>query len=198
MGARSRKGLEPWKQDRRAGAKFAVFALVAGAVSIAWVEGGYYQGALGAGVVATGLAGAAVSRFKRAGNREFGKQFEREHVARAIATLPRSGFQVRANVVVPSVGDVDLVAYFKNMPITIEIKSFVKWNQNPFFRGERENKALAQSDRQRYAIKAKHGIVWLPQGRPNFLQRFFGVGSGNVRVVFGGERNLVRALKRLV
>ena len=158
---------------------------------------GGYEAAAVFGVIAFALAGAGASRLKRAANREFGKTFEEEFVERAVREMDRLGIRTKANLMASGIGDIDLVAYPGGVPVPVEVKSFIRWNQFLFLKGERESRALAQSERQRRAIRAKRGIVWLPQGRPTLLQRLFGAGGGDVSVVFGSERSLIRAVRRL-
>ena len=188
---------EPWKQERMRGVKIAAFALVSGAVAAGLVSMKIYEVAFVFGALSVLLAGASMSRFKSAANREFGKRFEEEFVERAARELLELGFTAELNIMARGIGDIDLVVYKDGSRIPVEVKSFRKWNQFFVFTGEREKRALIQSDRQRRALKSERGIVWVPQGRPTFLQRIFGAGSGNVSVVFGGERALVRVLKRL-
>lgn len=188
---------EPWKKDRLIGIKLAAGGLGAGVVTAGFAMAGVHEAAAIFGVIAFALTGAGASRLKRAANREFGKAFEEEFVERAVREMDRRGIRSQANLMARGIGDIDLVAYPGDAPVPVEIKSFVRWNQFLFFKGEREARALAQSERQRRAIGAKRGIVWLPQGRPTLLQRLFGAGGDGVSVVFGSERSLVRAVNRL-
>ncbi len=188
---------EPWKNDRLTGIRLAAWGLGAGVVSASFAMAGVYEAAAIFGVIAFALAGAGASRLKRAANREFGKAFEVKFVERAVSEMDRLGIRSKANLMVRGIGDIDLVAYPDDAPVPVEVKSFIRWNQFLIFKGEREARALAQSERQRRAIRGKRSIVWLPQGRPTLLQRLFGAGGGDVSVVFGNERSLVRAVKRL-
>ena len=189
---------EPWKQERMRGVKIAAFALMSGAVAAGFAILKSYEVALAFGALSILLAGASMSRFKSAANREFGKLFEEKFVKKAARELTDLGFTAESNIMARGIGDIDLVVYKDGSRIPVEVKSFRKWNQFFVFTGEREKRALTQSDRQRRALKSERGIVWVPQGKPTFLQRIFGAGSGNVSVVFGGERALVRAVKRLL
>lgn len=193
----SLRKFEPWKKDRLIGIKLAAGGLVAGVVSAGFAMMDGYEAAAVFGVIAFALTSVGASRLKRAANREFGKAFEEGFVERAVREMDRLGIQSKANLMVRGIGDIDLVAYPGDAPVPVEVKSFIRWNQFLVFKGEREARALAQSERQRRAIMAKRGIVWLPQGRPTLLQRLFGAGGGDVSVVFGSERSLVRAVKRL-
>jgi Holliday junction resolvase-like predicted endonuclease len=189
---------EPWKADRVSGVKLAVYSALSAIVAAGLVIKGYFWAALGFALAALILGKSAAGRFRRARNREFGKAFEEEFIERASRELIEHRLTPRANVMARGIGDIDLVVCSPKTLITVEVKSFRKWNSFLVFNGDREKRAMLQADRQRRALMAEHGIVWLPQGRPTFLQRLFGVGSGNVSVVFGNERALVRAVKRIV
>lgn len=187
---------EPWKQDRLRGIKLAAYSVASAVAAGGFAMKGFHGTALVLCALALVFGGAGASRFKSASNRAFGKVFEEEFVERGMAALSRNGFQALNNVVVRGIGDIDLVVYRRGIAIPVEVKSFRKWNQFFVFKGEREKKALVQSERQRRALKAKCGILWVPQGRPTLLQRLFGAGSGNVSVVFGEELALVRSIRR--
>lgn len=193
----SRK-FEPWKADRVFGVKLAACGLFSALVAAGFAFNGYNWASLGFALLALVLAKAGINRCRRASNREFGKVFEEEFIERAAHELIEHGLTPRSNVMARGIGDIDLVVYNGNNRIPVEVKSFRKWNQFLVFNGEREKRALIQADRQRRVLKADQGIVWLPQGRPTLLQRIFGVGSNNVSVVFGNERALVRAVKRMI
>lgn len=196
MGRSSRK-FEPWKRDRQLGLNLAALGLGCGGAAAALVLNGRFEVALGFGVVALALAGAGMSRLKRAANREFGKVFEQAFTDCALAALAANGIRAQANIMARGIGDIDLVVHMEGRRIPVEIKSFRKWNQFFIFKGERERRALQQSDKQRHALNAAHSVVWVPQGRPTLLQRLFGAGSGNVVVIFGSERALLRGIRRL-
>lgn len=158
---------------------------------------GFYWAALGFGLFAVALAKAGTAHYRRSANREFGKRFEVECSYRALEELAMSGIRAESNLMINGIGDVDIVAYPKGQRIPVEIKSFRRWNQLFVFKGEREGRALVQAERQRRALGAKCGIVWVPQGRMTLMQRLFGAGAGSVSVVFGSERALVKKVKRL-
>lgn len=159
---------------------------------------GVHWPALGFALLALVLAKSGASRCRSAANREFGKRFEEEFIERASQELSDRGYTPRSNIMAKGIGDIDLVVCRGATQVPVEIKSFRKWNQLFVFKGEREKRALIQADRQRRALKANAGVIWVPQGRPTLLQRIFGVGSNNVSVVFGDERALVRAVRRLM
>lgn len=172
---------------------------LASAVVFGWFAlNGFHGVALVFAMLALVLAKSGASRLRSAANREFGKQFEKVFIERATFELAEHGFASRSNVMVRGIGDIDLVVNKGAVRIPVEVKSFRKWNQFLVFNGDREKRALDQSDRQRRALKAERGIVWVPQGRTTLLQRIFGVGSSNVKVVFGDERALVRAVKKMI
>lgn len=189
---------EPWKADRVSGAKLTSYGGLSAIVAAGLSINGYLWASIGFALAALILAQSGFSRFQRARNREFGKAFEEEFIERASRELIEHRLTPRSNVMVRGIGDIDLVVCSPKTIITVEVKSFRKWNGFLVFNGDREKRAMIQADRQRRALMAEHGIVWLPQGRPTLLQRLFGVGSGNVSVVFGNERALVRAVKRIM
>jgi len=150
------------------------------------------------GIIAIALLGQGAFLFKQARNREFGKTFEKAMTPKAVSLLEKKGFMVDQNVIRRGVGDIDLIIRFvRNKPVPIEIKSFRKWNQFFFLKGDRERKALAQSAHQQRALRTHVSIIWLPQGKPTFLQAMFGTGSASVQVVFGNEHALVRAVEHI-
>lgn len=193
----STRKFEPWKRDRSRAAKSLIWAAGVGVGAIFLAMNGNMAFAFGIFLVAAVLAKTGVSALKRADSREFGKVFEEEFVHRALRELAAHKIQAQANVMARGIGDIDLVVRASGRPVTIEIKSFRRWSQFLVFKGARERKALTQADRQRRALGAKAALVWLPQGRPTLLQRLIGAGAEGVGVVFGNERSLVRALRRL-
>lgn len=189
---------EPWKRERMFGIKLAACGFISAVVAAGFALKGFHWPAMGFALLTLVLTKSGVSRLRSAANREFGKRFEEVFIERASQELHDYGFTPMSNVMARGIGDIDLVVRKGEVQIPVEIKSFRKWNQFFIFKGDREKRALIQADRQRRAIKAGVGIVWVPQGRPTFLQRIFGAGSSNVSVVFGGERVLVRAVRRLM
>lgn len=188
---------EPWKQDRARAAKVLLWSLVPGAGAVFFAMDGNAPIAVGLLLVAVVMTQIGATGLKRAENREFGKVFESEFVQRALSELAKHDIRAKANVMARGIGDIDLVVWPAGQAAPVEIKSFRRWNQFLIFKGARESKALIQAERQRQAIGAAAGIIWLPQGRPTLLQRFFGAGAGPIGVVFGGERSLLRSLRRL-
>lgn len=161
--------------------------------------GGHWAIALAFALAAAILAKAGAARLGRARKREFGKAIEEEYVQRALQELADRKIRAQANVRVRGVGDIDMVARIGRHLVTIEVKSFRRWNQSPISTGDRENRAILQVRRQMQAIGAKTGFVWLPQGQPNTLQKSLSLGAGthDIDVIFGDERALARAIEKL-
>lgn len=192
----SARKFEPWKRDRSRGLKTLLWSVVAGAGAVFFAMNGNAPFAIGLLLLAVVMTKIGAAELRSAENREFGKTFEAEFVQRALREMEKHDIPARANVMARGVGDIDLVAGAGGQATPIEIKSFRRWHQFLVFRGARERKALLQAERQRRALGAKAGLVWLPQGRPTLLQRIFGVGDGQIVVVFGSERALVRVIKQ--
>ena len=92
------------------------------------------------------------------------------------------------DVELESLGNIDLLVRFANGQICpIEIKSW----RNTRFR-LRFDKALRQVQRQREALRAQNGVLWLPEAKvPNAGTR------GDIVVVQGDERFLIECLRKL-
>lgn len=192
----SRK-FEPWKVDRSRAMRSAILGASSMGGGVVFALNGNNQLAVAFGAVGLVLLGKSSFLLRRAKNREFGKRLEERFAPRAAQALTEQGIQVRTNVMIRGIGDIDLVAHVEGRPVPVEIKSFQRWSQFLFFMGERERKTVSQVRRQKQAIDAPHAIIWLPQGRPTLLQLLFGVGSRSIRVVFGNEKALLRALDRM-
>lgn len=193
---------EPWKRDFSA----ARSMLVIGAGSCIGAVGAYMftgpspvsLGLLGIGLI---LIPAALARRQRGLARQHGKQVENRLTPIAAAELTRAGMRVETNVMIRGLGDIDLVVHTTQGPVPVEIKSFRRWRQlrlpflpATFLAGDRERKALRQSEQQRRAIRARKGLIWLPNGRISPLQSWLGTGSRTNEVVFGGTRRLLYSL----
>lgn len=188
---------EPWKREKRKALFGFVLALGAFALGFSMLQIHADEPLVPIVVMGVGaviMAGSA-SMLKSAQSREFGKAFEEEKIRNAEAYLNKKGIETKKNYMMRYGGDIDLVAFVGNKRVPIEVKSFRVWRQFWIFAGERERKAMAQSERQRKAIGAPAGIIWLPQGRASFP--FFN-GKRRVKVVFGNERALVHTIKRLL
>lgn len=187
---------EPWKRQKRK-------ALIGFVVALGTFAFGFLMLQTHAEVwvpVAIMFVGAVImnhsaSILKRAQSREFGKVFEAEQIDKAETYLNKQGIPTKRNYMMRYGGDIDLVVFVGDTRVPVEIKSFRVWRQFWIFAGARERKAMAQSERQRKAIGAPAGIIWLPQGRASFP--FFN-GKRRVKVVFGNERALVHTIKRLL
>jgi hypothetical protein len=140
-----------------------------------------------------------VLQLKQAVKRKFGKDLEGGAINSASPLLLKQGFRVKSSVLVPGLGDVDMiVTNHSNKKVTVEIKSFIRWNQFGPFKGQRESKAIVQAERQKEAVNADAALIWLPQGRRSLVQILLNwVGSSHVDVVFGDASKLARVLKRI-
>ncbi|MCX7173795.1 MAG: hypothetical protein NT159_07705 [Proteobacteria bacterium] len=185
----------PWEDDRRSGNRLVLFSGITGLFTLVVLNAGVGYWWIGA-LLCLLLLNVGLVQLRRAGTREFGKDFEEMTIRHAIPAIGRMGYTAHANRRFQS-GDIDLVVSSSNATVTIEIKSFIRWRQFYFFKGEREGKALRQATRQRAAIDAVHAIVWLPQGIPSLLQRLpYARGKSGVTVVFGREAPLRATLRR--
>lgn len=186
-----RRPFRPWRRDQALASACLVVALVA-------LWGGMADGRpdalLAAGAAALLLAWIAWRAWQRAGARRFGVALERAAITRLAPLLDGQGLRWRANVRVHGLGDVDLLVHAAAGPVVVEVKSFRRWRQVLVFAGARERAAMAQARRARKALKASRALVWLPQGRPSWIHRYFRPGRRGVRVVFGPGRALLEAL----
>jgi len=192
------RAFAPWKKDRARGVRLFLASLFTGLFAIWLATNQYFLPSVVFALCALILIGFSISSLKRARIREFGKSFEQEFIERALAELEKNGFKTRANVFVYGIGDVDLVVTGQRSFVVVEIKSFRRWSSFMIFTGAREQRALAQVERQRRALRAKHGLIWLPQGKPTFFQKLFGTASGNINVVFGDERDLAKTIRKIL
>ena len=186
------KAFSPWRENYRVAGIAGLIAIAAATLAVMKMVPPFVG--FGLAIVA---AGVALRSMQRGQSREFGKRFEEMHLARAVPLLQKAGVVCIPNYGMRSGADIDLVVEYEGKKITVEIKSFIKWNAFLFFwPGEREKNAIRQANRQMTSINATAAIIWLPQGRPSFLQSLFKhYRESNVRLVFGGARMLERAIK---
>ncbi len=188
----------PWTQARRSAYVFISGGVISTAAAcIALFEGfraWWLFAGLGFGFLLWGY-----NLLANAKSRAFGKSMEQEAIAKALPELTRAGLTVAPNHPI-AYGDIDILATGKSSAVAIEIKSFIHWRQFYFLAGARERKALKQVQHQCSCAKATQGVVWLPQGRPNLVQRLLpGVCSRErITVVFGDERALTNVVRRFV
>lgn len=186
---------KPWRRDQQLAAIF--FATAAGCVLAALLlPFGIWTLLFGAAALVAAVSGRAAAR--SAANREFGKTFEAESIAKAMRHFP-STWIIRTGERLPGLGDADLwITVEDGRHVVVEIKSFRQWQSRLFGlrHGERELGALEQASRIGERLKASACIVWLPQGKSTFWQWLFPPRLGTVRVVFGGPRALVKAIRR--
>lgn len=127
-----------------------------------------------------------------------GKSVEAWAVSRLGELLTMDGIAWESGVLVPGLGDVDLVAYPVNGVVTVEIKSFERWRGGVFGGGGsvREHAGLQQARAQADRLGAIDCVLWLPRAKPTLLQRVCGVRASGVRVVLGGEWSARRIIRR--
>lgn len=190
-----RRTFAPWRGD---------FVLAACSVGLAIfaMYGGVRSGTAAGTAVGVGFAGLlayAARRLWMSGYRRwFGANVEQWAIAELGKRLDRKRITWTANARFPGVGDIDvLVEKGPGRRAIVEIKSFVHWEQSLGRLGAREKAAIEQAGRQAAVAGAAQITVWLPRGRPTLLQRVFGAGRGDVRVVFGGAHRVARRIKRL-
>lgn len=189
-------GFAPWTQARRSAYVFiSGGAISTGAAAIMFFEGfkaWWLLAALGFAFLLWGYNLLASAK-----SRAFGKSLEQEAIAKALPELIRGGLTVAPNHQI-AFGDIDILVSGKSNAVAIEIKSFIYWRQFYFLAGGRERKALKQVHHQRSCVQAIQGVVWLPQGRPNLLQRLLPrvCSAKQITVVFGDERVLANVVRR--
>lgn len=194
---RRRKGrtrFRPWRADFIT----AYFAAALGAFAL--VRGLASQTPTGvvAGIgLATALGWIAVNAWRDARRRWYGQAVEAWAVSQVGRLLDRRGIRWEAGRFIPGVGDVDLLVRGKRDSVTVEVKSFNRWRQGFMRVGPRERAALEQARRQAEAVGAGTSLVWLPRGTPTLLQRVFGAGTRDTRVVFGSPVVLARKLRKV-
>lgn len=195
MARRPARRFAPWRADFLAAALLAL-------VGAAALWGGLTTmrpGAIALGVGVAVVCGLGARRAWQHGYRRwYGKELEAWAVGLARARLDRKRIRYEAGRWVPGHGDVDLLIHGLEGSCVVEIKSFERWNQRWFLRGEREERALLQAQGLQEAVGAQAALVWLPRGRRTLLQWFLGSGGHGVRVVFGDERKLIRVTRRAI
>lgn len=133
----------------------------------------------------------------RANAREHGKRVEISAIREAEEVFRGTGLRLQTNVRAKGLGDIDMVVETRMGRIPVEIKSFVRWRQFLWWPGARERSALNQAGRQANYLRSHAAVVWLPKGRPTFLQSLAAPRQGGVVVVFGGAARLYNAIKKL-
>lgn len=126
-------------------------------------------------------------------SRFHGRSVEARAARDAVDILPKFGVNVVAlGLPVPGLGDIDVVAGRAERRMPVEIKSFHTWDES-----DRCLHAKTQVARQMAALRASHGIVWLPEARVGWWRRWRGLSaSPDVTVAFGSARNLARIARR--
>lgn len=190
-----RGAFRPWRGDFLAAGGFALVGC--------WMV---YRGFAGRSVVSALLGmlfGATMLysarwAWRNGMQRWHGKSVEAWAVRRLGELLTMDGIAWEAGVVVPGLGDVDLVAHPFNGAVTVEIKSFETWRGGVLGGrcAPRELAAIQQAQAQADRLGAIDCVLWLPRAKPTLLQRVFGIRAPGVRVVLGGEWAARRIVRR--
>lgn len=195
--ARGARSFAPWRQEFRHAGVLGLMSAVA-----------FWQ-AISSARVPTTLMGLLLSvclgvgaRYAWASGqrRWYGKRVEDWAVTEVVSQLGRwPSISCEVGVYAPGAGDGDLVVTGKRgVRCLVEVKSFNLWRQGLWSAGARERSALAQAAAAANVLGCDVVIVWLPRGRPSFLQRIgLAKGQGNVKVVFGNPAGFAHKIKRL-
>lgn len=195
--ARGAKPFAPWRQEFRHAAVLALMSAVA-----------LWQG-ISSGKAPTTVVGLLLSVCLAVGaryawasgkRRWYGKAVEDWAVTEVVSHLGRwSSISCEVGVYAPGAGDGDLVVTGRRgMRCLVEVKSFNLWRQTLWSVGARERNALEQATTAARALGCQQVVVWLPRGRPTFLQRMgLAKGQGRVKVVFGNPAGFAHKIKRM-
>jgi len=123
--------------------------------------------------------------------RWYGKHLEGWAIERLSVWLKRKHIGWQAGRMVPGLGDADVLVQTSSGPIVIEIKSWQRWKNL-----EREAAAYRQVQALAQRLNAAHAFIWLPRGRPTFMQRLYAPRHGGIRVVFGNERKMYKQISK--
>lgn len=184
----------PWRSDFIAAGLLALAGAGALLGAVTRLSGGSIVAGLGMAAVC--FLGAR-SAWRTGMRRWHGQGVERWAVEAATALMDRRRIRYETGRWVPGHGDVDLLILGAKGGCVVEIKSFERWSQSLFTRGERERAAIAQVEGLCDTLGTGAGLIWLPRGRPTALQRLLGAGSHRARVVFGNERAVIRRAKKI-
>lgn len=199
---KKRREFQPWVDQEKKGRIFLFSCIGLFAASIISTILGFPGFGGIVAVIGIFFLSKSTYYYENARVREFGKTFENEHIGLACDYLSNNEIECHPNVMINGIGDIDLLVKSNGKLIPVEVKSFRYWSSSLFSMGQREKSAIAQAKRQIRALhdsghRIKRGIIWLPQGTPNFLQRFFGVRYGAVMLVFGNKKQLFKTIKKL-
>jgi len=185
---RKRRRFSPWREDF-----IAAFAI--GTVSLF----GLYRGLTSFNMTGTliglsiGVVGGLVSvwAWKNGMRRWYGKHLEGWAIERLSVWLKRKKIVWQAGRMVPGLGDADLIVHTSSGTMIIEIKSWQHWRNQ-----EREAAAYRQAQALAQRLDASSAFIWLPRGRPTFMQRLYAPRSEGVRVVFGNDRKMYKQISK--
>jgi hypothetical protein len=182
-----RKEFSPWNAEFRVAIFYWILAAVWLGAAIAWC---IREPSLEPETVAEGAALPlffGFLHFDSARRRRHGSLVEKQAVRKFLAAAP-SQISVEADVVLKSLGNVDLLITFPNgRRCPIEIKSWRSTGP-----GSRLSRALHQVRRQRDALLAQNGILWLPAAANRNARHL-----GELLLVEGDEHFLIRSLMKL-
>lgn len=183
----SRKPFAPWKADFR----LAVFYWMVGALWLAaallWcIHEPSFTSAATAEVAALPLF-FGLLHAESAHRRRYGSQVEKKWADKLLTAAPPN-WAVEADVEIKNLGNIDLLIRFANgRRCPVEIKS---WRNTRIIR--RFEQALQQVQRQRDALQAQNGVLWLPEAK------FRNAGyQRDIVVVQGNEQFLIECLNKL-
>jgi len=183
-----RRRFSPWREDFIAAfaiGTLALFGLYRGLTSFTLTE---TMIGLLIGFVGGFMAWLA---WKNGMRRWYGKHLEGWAIERLSVWLKRKRIGWHAGEMVPGLGDADLIVHASSGSILIEIKSWQRWKN-----GEREAAAYRQAQALAQRLDAAHAFIWLPRGRPTFMQRVYAPRFEGVRVVFGNDRKMYKQISK--
>ncbi len=128
------------------------------------------------------------SYFECGRSRKRGKDIETRAKIAVAVVLP-DGWTILSDMRLPTGEDIDLpIRLHDGDTVVVEIKSWNYWSGFV-----RKRKAIAQVRRQRKALGAFYGVIWLPKAR----HRYVGLHDGAL-VVGGNRRSLVREIQGVI
>lgn len=179
---------KPWKRDFHVSFFWLVLGLAILGAAITWYLDIRNPYVALAGMVSVAPFYVATLHLEKGQKRKHGKNVEKAALEAFAAVMPED-WHIMPERMLDSGGDIDLPLCFPNGErCVVEIKSWHGWTG--FFRTYR---ARAQVYRQRYAVKAAYGVIWLPHAKPAFSEF-----HGGIFVVGGRARYLVQNLQGMI
>jgi len=184
-----KKRFSPWREDFIVAFFFggmALFCVWRAGASIIVGNGS----AAGMGLLfAAGSALACVWAWKNGMRRWYGKHLEQWATDRLSVHLKRKRMTWQAGRMVGGLGDADVLVETSSGPVLIEIKAWQRWKN-----GDRERAGCQQALALVHSLNACAGFIWLPRGRPTFMQRMYAPRYEGIKVVFGNERKMMKQI----